>query len=78
MFQMWDGCRNKMNKTLTPKTRIEILQRDNFLCIICKLNDRLEVHHEDKNRQNNHPRNLFTFCKPCHMFIHSNLPTCPV
>ena len=34
----------------------------------------LDVHHKDKNRENNDPLNLITLCPPCHRLIdHSSI-----
>lgn len=41
-------------------------------CAICESNENLEVHHIDKNRQNNNPENLLTVCEKCHQRIHNH------
>lgn len=56
---------------ITKNIREKILERDNFVCVICKSDDvRLHVHHLDKNQLNNSEDNLFTLCARCHSYIH--------
>ena len=40
-------------------------------CKCCGSIENLEVHHKDKNRNNNNPNNLITLCKICHSRIHN-------
>lgn len=40
-------------------------------CEVCGATEGLEVHHTDKNRNNNDPANLMTVCESCHQRIHS-------
>jgi len=56
---------------LTPNLKQAIRLRDNFTCQFCghKNNGekrKLDTHHIDHNRKNNHPDNLITLCKSCH------------
>ena len=45
-------------------------------CAICGSTKKLQVHHKDEKRTNNHPENLITLCNSCHSRIHSkNLET---
>lgn len=54
------------------KIRKEILERDNFSCLLCKKNLKkftrlLHIHHLDENPNNNKKDNLITLCKDCHL-----------
>ncbi len=40
-------------------------------CEICGTTKDLEVHHKDKNHNNNNPNNLMTVCSSCHQQIHN-------
>lgn len=59
------------------RLREMILRRDGYRCVICRSEDRLEVHHIDGDWRNDAPENLETRC-----FAHNprgqdfvNLPT---
>ena len=39
-------------------------------CQDCGTQDRLHVHHEDRNPANNDPTNLTTLCASCHLRLH--------
>lgn len=41
-------------------------------CFHCKNNevDKLDVHHLDHDRENNHPSNLRIVCRPCHFKVY--------
>lgn len=41
-------------------------------CVICDEEKILDVHHYDKNRENNKPENLIPMCPTHHRYIHSN------
>jgi len=43
------------------------------ICEVCKSQSNLEVHHIDKNRENNELTNLLVLCKKCHQKIHNRL-----
>ena len=70
--------KNKLDKMyeqylLSPewkKIRGERLKIDNFMCVICKSKDNLQVHHINYNDFDNLD-NLRTLCKKCHEDIHS-------
>lgn len=51
----------------TPKRKKQIKLRDGNKCVICKSDERLYVHHIDKNSTNNTEENLITICK--HLFF---------
>ena len=53
------------------RIRKNIIERDHF-CINCSSTKRLEVHHIDKNRNNNESKNLLTLCYKCHSKKHEN------
>lgn len=40
-------------------------------CVICEEKNVLDVHHYDKNRDNNKPENLIPMCPTHHRYIHS-------
>lgn len=47
-----------------------IRKRDNYLCQMCinkQCNEKLSVHHIDFNKKNNHPTNLISLCRKCHL-----------
>ena len=57
------------------KLKEQIRKRDNYTCQICgeKQNKKkLDVHHIDKNKKNNNPKNLISLCHYCHILIHNN------
>ena len=39
-------------------------------CEFCGTTERLQVHHDDRDRSNNSPSNLKTLCASCHMRLH--------
>lgn len=41
-------------------------------CQICGSVQNVDVHHRDGNFRNNHPDNLMTLCRSCHIKIHRN------
>lgn len=42
-------------------------------CIMCNKNcDKIEIHHNDRNRNNNDLYNLAHVCKDCHKLIHKS------
>ena len=44
----------------------------NIRCLLCSKSDEriLLIHHLDKNRQNNDPKNLVWLCHNCHFLVH--------
>jgi len=53
------------------KLRYLIKERDGFKCSKCGSNERLIVHHKDKNKKNSSLDNLITMCKICHGRLHN-------
>ena len=41
------------------------------VCEICGSTDDIEVHHIDKNHNNNNPENLISLCSSCHTRVHN-------
>lgn len=39
-------------------------------CEVCMGKEKLQIHHKDVNRENNHPENLMTLCDSCHRAEH--------
>lgn len=52
---------------------INVLERDNYQCVLCKkdleLGRKLNIHHLDKNTKNNSIENLVTTCSMCHQTV---------
>lgn len=64
---MTEKINRKINLHLFDKKRI------NNKCFICdKHFFILEIHHKDKNPNNNKTNNLLIVCKSCHNLIHNN------
>lgn len=62
----------KLRNPKWQKKRLEILQRDNFKCVLCKDDEtELHVHHQKytKNPWDAPNKDLKTMCKNCHRFI---------
>lgn len=59
----WDGG---------PKGHVlaELLKQDITMCELCNDNNNLEVHHIDKNVNNNSMKNLLKCCNSCHNLMH--------
>lgn len=72
-YEQWTEDDNKpkgRENPLSPKTRFEVLKRDNFTCQYCGRKSPdviLEVDHIEpySKTRNNHPENLITSCKDC-------------
>jgi len=41
-------------------------------CVLCKSIIKLEMHHKDKDQENNERSNRIILCKTCHNFWHNN------
>ena len=53
------------------KKYLLVYKRADFKCESCKRNNcRLNVHHIDKNHQNNEMKNLMLVCSKCHLKVH--------
>jgi len=74
----WKGGISKepYGKKWTKKLREKVRKRDNYECQFCGLtqaehyaiyNEKLHVHHIDKNKKNNSSDNLITLCHSCHI-----------
>ena len=57
---------------ISPKLRYQILERDNFTCVLCGSKQVLEVDHIDENKNNNTITNLQTLCHECNIGKHWN------
>jgi len=57
-------------KGVPESLRKKVLKRDNFRCRLCGYAF-LEVHHIDRNPENNNLDNLVTLCRKCHFEIHA-------
>lgn len=61
----------KLKDPRWQKLRLEIFERDNFTCKLCKRKDRtLNVHHKKYSKSGNpwdtEPKDLITYCEICH------------
>lgn len=45
-------------------------KRDDYKCQFCWSEKNIEVHHLDRNRKNNDPKNMLTLCRKCHREFH--------
>lgn len=64
----------KYNSKTIKWTIPKIKKRDFNKCRICNEKNDLQIHHlKPKNLGgNDHPNNLMTLCKSCHLFMHCN------
>jgi len=58
-------------REFTKKFKALIRERDGYMCQICHLSEAflkhdLVVHHIDRDRENNDPKNLVALCEDCH------------
>lgn len=51
-----------------------IRKRDKYLCAICSIRARLDVHHIDYNRYHTVKSNCISLCRSCHTIIHQSSP----
>lgn len=61
--------KSNKRKTISPKIRVYILERDNFMCQFCGAGkeSRLHIDHIDKNTENNSLDNLRVLCMQCNL-----------
>lgn len=52
--------------------RKRAFEQKGSMCKICGSNQKINVHHKDKDRQNNKIDNLEVLCTNCHAKIHEN------
>jgi hypothetical protein len=74
-----DESLQKVSAQLRDKARKEypsILKRDRYKCILCELNDKLNIHHIIPISQNedlvSEHTNLITLCETCHETCHTS------
>lgn len=62
-----------MKEKISNETRKAIYHRDNYACVLCDDNRRLQIHHCIKRSQGgtNEPENLVTLCATCHALAHN-------
>lgn len=60
----------KKSKTTTENYRRIATKHHKQACVVCGAYSPLEVHHKDRNRNNNHPKNLEWRCRKHHLEIH--------
>lgn len=69
-LRKWHHCGRQKDKIMKEDTcRYQKHKGDE--CAICGGKNELQVHHIDKNRDNNNPVNLITLCNVCHARVHS-------
>lgn len=51
-----------------------IRTRDKYVCALCQLRLRLDVHHIDYNRYHTVKSNCISVCRECHQQIHRSSP----
>ncbi|MEK6880326.1 MAG: HNH endonuclease signature motif containing protein, partial [Nanoarchaeota archaeon] len=64
-FNNWSS-RKPYGKEFGPELKLQIKERDNFICQECGDYRDLTIHHIDYNKKNNNPNNLITLCRSCH------------
>lgn len=59
-------------KKIDRDTRKAVYKRDDYACVLCDDNRRLQIHHVIHRSQGgtNHPQNLVTLCSTCHALAH--------
>jgi len=64
--------RTSRDKLFFNGNRQKTIERDG-VCIICKNDVDIVVHHKDENQQNNEIDNLVALCRSCHSKLHKYL-----
>jgi predicted HNH restriction endonuclease len=62
--------RLKYRYNLSRKRYLELIKNG---CIICGINDIVDVHHIDGNWHNNKKLNLICLCSKCHTLLHKRI-----
>ena len=69
-----ENQRHLNNKNRFGGNRIKVLERDDYTCQKCDVDVsekyKAQIHHKDRNRENNSLSNLETLCKKCHCIHH--------
>lgn len=62
----------KVNREFPPKVRLEVAERANGICEVCRLNRMVHVHHKRMRSQGGTGElsNALGVCTPCHNHIH--------
>ena len=68
---------NWSNTHSTARTINELFLHKNK-CEICNKAEKLDIHHVDKNPNNNNAENLMCLCRSCHMKIHHPKSICKI
>jgi thymidylate synthase ThyX len=69
-LRKYHHCGRRKDKILKDDTK-KYHKHKGTDCHICGAKENLEVHHIDKNHDNNNPDNLMTVCESCHQRVHS-------
>ena len=66
------GDKNPNWKNINPnfKTLKRVTRKEHIVCNTCGSNKNIEIHHVDKNPENDQKENLIVVCKSCHTKIH--------
>ncbi|MDE0483566.1 MAG: hypothetical protein OXI67_13375 [Candidatus Poribacteria bacterium] len=72
----YDSCYKRYLQSLAwDKKKTEVLERDNYRCVVCNSNSPLEVHHRTyDNIGREHISDLYTLCGACHNEHHKKDP----
>mgnify|MGYP001383988056 CR=1 FL=1 len=68
------GISKKHYKSFYKKLKDEIRNRDDYMCMLCKISElelgyTLSIHHIDYNKENSIPENLISLCKKCNSLV---------
>lgn len=69
-LRTYHHCGRRKDKILKEDT-VKYAKHKGTKCAICGTETSLEVHHIDKNHDNNSPDNLVTLCGGCHARVHA-------
>lgn len=62
----------KVNGLIAYKKRVKEIEGEYKQCIFCG-NKNFQIHHVDRNKENNNKENLIPVCLRCHRIIHSKI-----